>query len=113
MIFEEFDAYVDTFDHVQEVRLQYQRFTRVIQHSCCMLKFLEILQTGINLIRELQQIVLVEVRFSNFHISWVRTYPLFQQPFTCILKASTTFFHHSPIFKHPIYLLFYRIYPLQ
>lgn len=52
------DAYIDTFDHVQEISLQHKRFPGVIQHPRRMLELLEILQSSADFVGDVKQLVL-------------------------------------------------------
>jgi len=55
---QEFDTDVDLLDHVQEIGLVDQLFSRVIEHSRRMVKFLEIFEVCADVVREFDELIL-------------------------------------------------------
>ena len=53
-------ADINPFDHVQKVRLQDKRLSRMIEHSSCVFQFLKIFQTRVYVDSQLQQFVLLQ-----------------------------------------------------
>ena len=44
MAFEKVEANVDAFDHVQEIVLENERFSRMVEHPRCLFELLEIFE---------------------------------------------------------------------
>jgi len=60
MSLEIIDADVYTFYHVEEVSLEDEGLSRVIQHACGMVQFLEVLESCFYFLSEFKQSVLVK-----------------------------------------------------
>lgn len=65
MCFEVIYTYVYTLYHVQEIRLKNKGFSRVVQHSRCVFELLKIVQTGANLLCEINELVLSNVSMAG------------------------------------------------
>ena len=58
MRFEIVNTNIDAFHHVQKVGLEDEGFSRMIEHSGCVFKFLEVFQPSSNLVGQVQQVIL-------------------------------------------------------
>ncbi len=113
------NAYVDTLDHVEEVSLQDERLSRMVEHARSLLKFLEVLQPLINRDRHVQQSVLHRhVKSGTTTVIMSRgggeeTHPFLEQQLASVFQALATFFHRPPSSQHVRHFPVNLIYPLD
>jgi len=65
MAFEKVEAYVDAFHHIQEIVLEDERFSGMVEHPSRMFEFLEIFEMSANFFRMSKERVLYSVRQSD------------------------------------------------